>query len=106
MQFPGATHLLIFCKSKRAAERTLENLIPFIEKKLFLKVNREKTEVAYVCKVKFLGYAFYINDNRDADLRVHPKNDEGKDTPNNIKKQRNGIRAEKVKTQAVHNWMG
>ena len=68
-----ADDMLIFCKSKRAAERTLKNLIPFIEGKLFLKVNREKTEVAYVGKVKFLGYAFYINKNRDAGLRVHPK---------------------------------
>jgi hypothetical protein len=65
--------MLVFCKSKRAAERTLENLIPFIEKKLFLKVNKEKTEVAYIGKVKFLGYAFYINKNRDVGLRVHPK---------------------------------
>jgi group II intron reverse transcriptase/maturase len=32
-----ADDMLIFCKSKRAAERTLENLIPFIERKLFLK---------------------------------------------------------------------
>jgi len=68
-----ADDMLIFCKSKRAAERTLENLIPFIERKLFLKVNRDKTEVAYVGKVKFLGYAFYINKNRDVGLRVHPK---------------------------------
>jgi RNA-directed DNA polymerase len=68
-----ADDMLIFCKSKRAAERTLAKLIPYIEKKLFLKVNREKTKVAYVGKVKFLGYAFYINDNRDAGLRVHPK---------------------------------
>lgn len=68
-----ADDMLIFCKSKRAAERTLENLIPFIEKKLFLKVNREKTAVAYVGKVKFLGYAFYITKNRNVGLRVHPK---------------------------------
>lgn len=68
-----ADDMLIFCKSKRAAERTLANLIPYIERKLFLKVNREKTEVAYVGKVKFLGYAFYINKDKDASMRVHPK---------------------------------
>jgi RNA-directed DNA polymerase len=68
-----ADDMLIFCKSKRAAERTLEKLIPYIERKLFLKVNREKTEVAYIGKVKFLGYAFYINKNREASIRVHPK---------------------------------
>ncbi|MFD0698744.1 group II intron reverse transcriptase/maturase, partial [Paenibacillus sp. GCM10027628] len=37
-----ADDLLIFCKSRKSAERTLENILPFIEKKLFLKVNREK----------------------------------------------------------------
>ncbi|MDW7683423.1 MAG: group II intron reverse transcriptase/maturase [Bacillota bacterium] len=68
-----ADDMLIFCKSKRAARRTLENLTPYIERKLFLKVNREKTEVAYVGKVRFLGYAFYINKNKDVGLRVHPK---------------------------------
>lgn len=68
-----ADDMLIFCKSKRAANRTLKNLIPFIEGKLFLKVNREKTEVAYVGKVKFLGYGFYINKSRDVGLRVHSK---------------------------------
>jgi group II intron reverse transcriptase/maturase len=70
-----ADDMVIFCKSKRAAERTLENLIPYIEEKLFLKVNREKTEAAYVGKVKFLGYAFYITKDRDAGIRVHPKSD-------------------------------
>lgn len=68
-----ADDMLIFCKSKRAADRTLENLIPYIEEELFLKVNREKTEAAYVGKIKFLGYAFYITKDRDAGIRVHSK---------------------------------
>ncbi len=34
-----ADDCMIFCKSKRCAERTLENIVPFIEGKLFLKVN-------------------------------------------------------------------
>ncbi len=50
---------LIFCKSKRGAERVCESLTRFIEKKLHLKVNREKTEVGYVRGMKFLGYSFY-----------------------------------------------
>lgn len=37
-----ADDLVIFCKSRRSAGRTLENLLPFIEKKLFLRVNMEK----------------------------------------------------------------
>ncbi|GHA25588.1 group II intron reverse transcriptase/maturase [Salinimicrobium marinum] len=54
-----ADDLLILCKSKRSAERTLRNIIPFIEDKLFLKVNKEKTNVSYISKIKFLGYTFY-----------------------------------------------
>jgi len=67
-----ADDVLIFCKSKRAAERTLENIMPFIEKKLFLKVNREKTAVSYVQEIKFLGYSFRIAKGKAA-LSVHPK---------------------------------
>ncbi|SEP22984.1 group II intron reverse transcriptase/maturase [Paenibacillus sophorae] len=40
-----ADDLLIFSKSRRSAERRLTHILPFIEKKLFLKVNREKTIV-------------------------------------------------------------
>ena len=53
-----ADDCMIFCKSRKSAERTLKNIIPFIEGKLFLKVNRKKTEVAHISKVKYLGYAF------------------------------------------------
>ena len=31
----------------------------FIEKKLFLKVNKEKTEVGSICGKKYLGHSFY-----------------------------------------------
>ena len=53
-----ADDMMILCKSKKSAERTLRNIVPYIEKKLFLKVNQEKTEVAYIGKVKFLGSHF------------------------------------------------
>jgi len=67
-----ADDMVILCKSKRSAERTLENIVPYIEGKLFLKVNKEKTVVAYISKIKFLGYSFYENE-KGARLRVHPK---------------------------------
>ena len=66
-----ADDLLILCKSKRAAARTMENLVPYIEEKLFLKVNREKSTVAYIRNVKFLGYSFY--EKRECRLRIHLK---------------------------------
>ena len=68
-----ADDLLIFCRSKRAAQRTLENITPYIEAKLFLKVNREKTAAAYVRGVRFLGYSFRIARGGIAALYVHPK---------------------------------
>lgn len=53
-----ADDCMIFCKSRRSAERTLENIIPYIEKKLFLRVNKDKTVMAHINKVKYLGYGF------------------------------------------------
>ena len=67
-----ADDCMIFCKSRKSAERTLENIIPFIEGKLFLKVNRKKTEVSHISKVKYLGYTFYRYKGK-CRFRVHPK---------------------------------
>ena len=67
-----ADDMVIFCKSKASAKQTLEHIIPFIEGKLFLKVNREKTTVAYAGKIKFLGYGFYKG-RKGFGLRVHRK---------------------------------
>jgi group II intron reverse transcriptase/maturase len=67
-----ADDLVIFCKSRRSAERTMKNIIPFIEKKLFLKVNRDKSHVATIRDIKFLGYSFYKYKGKGR-LRIHPK---------------------------------
>ncbi len=67
-----ADDCMIFCKSERAAGRILESITKFIEVKLFLKVNRDKTSTGSVNGKKFLGYSFYFN--KDGyQLRVHPK---------------------------------
>ena len=67
-----ADDMVILCKSKASARQTLEHIIPFIEKKLFLKVNREKTVVAWAGKIKFLGYGYYKS-RKGFRLRVHQK---------------------------------
>ena len=54
-----ADDCIIFCKSPRAAERVCESISRYIEKKLFLKVNREKSHVGSVNGQKYLGYSFY-----------------------------------------------
>ena len=53
-----ADDCVIFCKTPRAAERVCESISRFIEKKLFLKVNLEKTHVGSVHGQRFLGYSF------------------------------------------------
>lgn len=67
-----ADDVRIFLKSKKSAKRTLMNIKPFIEKKLLLKVNEEKTIIAMVGSVKFLGFGFYVRSGK-AKFRVHPK---------------------------------
>lgn len=46
----------IFVGSREAGERVLASLTVFIEKKLKLRVNREKSGVRHCSAVKFLGY--------------------------------------------------
>jgi len=46
----------IYVKSKRAGERVMESIIKFLEGKLKLRVNGEKSGVRHCSKVKFLGY--------------------------------------------------
>jgi group II intron reverse transcriptase/maturase len=67
-----ADDLMILCKSRKSATRTLNNIMPYIEQKLFLKVNKNKTVVAHISKIKFLGYTFYRHKGK-CRLRVHPK---------------------------------
>ena len=67
-----ADDVAIFCKSRKSADRALENIMPYIEGKLFLRVNRAKTTVSHVSKIKYLGYAFYRHKGK-CKLRVHPK---------------------------------
>ena len=63
---------MILVRSKRAAERVRESIATFIESRLHLKVNRDKTEVSYVGRVKYLGYSFYMVKGK-CRLRLHPK---------------------------------
>ena len=67
-----ADDCMIFCKSRKSAERTLSNILQFIEEKLFLKVNRKKTKVSHISRVKYLGYTFYRHQGK-CRFRVHPK---------------------------------
>ena len=68
-----ADDCMIFCRSERAAGRILESITKFIEGKLFLKVNRDKTGTGTVSGKKFLGYTFYFDKEGKCQLTLHPK---------------------------------
>lgn len=70
-----ADDIVLLCKSQRAAERLLESSTRYLEGKLKLKVNREKSHIAKVNatkKFKFLGFA-YSKGKEGLCIRVHPK---------------------------------
>ena len=49
----------IYVSSRRAAERVLESVQQYVEKKLRLKVNEAKSAVDLATRRKFLGFSFY-----------------------------------------------
>ena len=67
-----ADDCIIFTKSRKAAERVMENITKFIEKKLRLKVNRKKSKVDRPWRIKYLGFSFYQTKGK-VEIRIHPK---------------------------------
>ena len=54
-----ADDCIIVVQSEKAANRVMESITKFIEKKLGLKVNVEKSKVARPKEIKYLGFGFY-----------------------------------------------
>jgi group II intron reverse transcriptase/maturase len=103
-----ADDMLLFAKSKRSATRILEHILPYIEGKLKLRVNKEKTSVAYIGRIKFLGYGFYPAKG-GIKLRVHGKSKKKmKNRIREITSRRQGISYEELKLklkQYVVGWV-
>lgn len=55
-----ADDCMIFIKSEKAANRVLLSVTKYIENKLGLKVNAEKSKVSKPTGIKFLGYGFWV----------------------------------------------
>lgn len=102
-----ADDCVILCKSRRAAERVMESIIKFIEKELKLKVNRSKSTIAKLSKIKFLGYGFSVSKGKYTP-RVHKKSKKKlKDKIRNILKRNSGKSYSLVKnelTLLVRGW--
>lgn len=62
----------IYVRSKRAGQRVMASVSRFIEEKLKLRVNRDKSAVDYPQRRKFLGFSFYRN-KEGLRVRIHPK---------------------------------
>lgn len=62
----------IYVKSQRAGERVMKNITSYLENKLKLKVNQEKSAVDRPWRRKFLGFSFYTK-KEGTGIRVHTK---------------------------------
>ena len=62
----------IYVKSRRAAERVMASCVKFLEGKLKLKVNQQKSQVGSPLKLKFLGFSLYKT-GKKAGIRPHAK---------------------------------
>ncbi len=60
----------IYCRSRRAAERTYDSIVDFIEKRLKLKVNRDKSKGDIAYRIRFLGYSYYACQKGKVSLRL------------------------------------
>ncbi len=56
-----ADDCVIATRSETSAKRVMESITRFIEDKLGLKVNAEKSHVCRPSKLKYLGYSFYFD---------------------------------------------
>lgn len=59
-----ADDCIIVVKSEKAANRVMESITKFIEKKLGLKVNTTKSKVAKPHEIKYLGFGFYYKNGK------------------------------------------
>ena len=62
----------IYVKSQRAAERVMESSVKYLEGKLRLKVNREKSCTGSPLRLKFLGFSLYKT-GKGTGIRPHEK---------------------------------
>jgi RNA-directed DNA polymerase len=62
----------VYVRSQRAGERVMQSLNNFIEKKLKLKINRNKSKVDKVHKRDFLGFSFTTS-RENPRIKISPK---------------------------------
>jgi len=93
----------IYVRSEKAGERVMDSVIKFIEEKLKLRVNREKSGVRHCSNVKFLGYTLLSGGN----VRVADKSIERlKEKIRKICQRNRGVKFEQVISELNTTIMG
>ena len=78
----------IYVQSKAAGERVMQSVVTFVEKRLRLRVNRDKSAVAHVSERKFLGHRLLAGGR----LGIAPKSlERAKDRIRQITRRNRGI---------------
>ena len=67
-----ADDLRVFVRSERAAQRVFESVCGVIERRLKLKVNREKSSIRHAAQATLLGFGFFFDGPR-VGIRIAPK---------------------------------
>jgi len=95
----------IYVRSQTAGERVMESISNFIESKLKLKVNKDKSQVCKVNQTKFLGYTIQ----QDGTLTIAQKSlDRLKDKVRAITKRNRGVKFEQIiseLTPVLRGWL-
>ena len=63
----------IFVRSEKAAERVMKSITEFIERKLGLKVNAEKSRIGRPRDIKFLGFGYFYGKDGKYQAKPHSK---------------------------------
>jgi group II intron reverse transcriptase/maturase len=68
-----ADDLRVYLRSERAAQRTLQGVSDFLQRRLRLQVNTAKSSVAHASTSVLLGFGFYFTAGGVSRIRVDPK---------------------------------
>lgn len=83
----------IYVKSRKAGERVLNSMVKYLEQKLKLKVNRQKSGVRHCSEATFLGYTLL----EEGNIRVSDKSIKRlKDKVREITRRNRGVRFEQL----------
>ncbi len=67
-----ADDVMVYVTSERAGQRVMQSITQFVEQRLRLRVNRDKSRVDRATRRAFLGFGFMVGDGK-VKVRVDPK---------------------------------